>query len=398
MSKQLRILMISHHRRHKALGRPHAMGKHLVELGHQVTLIVIAEERRLGITEDDWDGVRIIETPDLLWGRLRSGWDPWDLLNRIAFLSKDRGPYDLVHCFETRPATIYPAFYYSRRYRTPLLTDWNDWFGRGGLIEVLRPRWYPPLLGKVETYYEEAFRSSAQGLTVISSALASRAQALGVSQESICLIPGGTQPERFLPRTQEDCRERVRLFQSGPIIGFSSTDTHLDLDIVMAALAIVAERFPSVRLIVTGKAGHHVLDLAETHGVEKNIHLTGFVPFDDLPWYLGCADVFVLPFPATPYNIGRWPNKIGEYMSLGRPTVSNATGDIRTLFEARKVGLLADWEARDFADKILYLLENPDIARRIGNTARETAVKEYDWKILIRKLEDFYTRVVGVGV
>lgn len=398
LATPLNILMITHHRRHKAFGRSFAMAKQLVRRGHSVTLVVIAEERRLGITVSDWDGVRTIETPDLLWGRLRSGWDPWDLINRIAYLAREKTPYDLIHCFETRPATIYPALYYSGRNQTTLLTDWNDWFGHGGLIDVLRPRWYRTLFGWLETYYEESFRSSAQGLTVISSALATRAKGLGVSQDRICQISGGTFPELFLSRTKEECRHKTGFGTTEPVIGYSSNDMHIDLDIVMAALAAVAERFPSVKLMITGKPGAQVLNLARSHGVEKNIALTGFLPMNELPWYLGTADVFVLPFPETAYNVGRWPNKIGDYMSLGRPTVSNPTGDIRTLFERHEIGLLSVWDPKDFAAKIVFLLEHPEVANSLGENARKTATKEFDWQILVRKLEEFYMKTIDTAL
>ena len=139
LNEKLNILMVTHHRRFKSRPRSHAMAKHLVQRGHKVTLIVIADQRKFGVVNSEWDGVQVIETPDLLWGQLRSGWDPWDLLNRILYLSHNHEHFDLIHCFETRPATIYPALLYSRRHDIPLVTDWNDWWGRGGLIDEVRP-------------------------------------------------------------------------------------------------------------------------------------------------------------------------------------------------------------------------------------------------------------------
>ena len=98
--------------------------------------------------------------------------------------------------------------------------------------------------------------------------------------------------------------------------------------------------------------------------------LTGFLPYEELPWYLGCADLFVMPFPDKVYNIGRWPSKVNGYMSVGRPTVSNPVGDVEGLFEKHKIGLLAKWDSEDFAQKILFLLEHPDIAGELGRNAR----------------------------
>jgi len=362
-----------------------------------VSLMVIANHRRFGVIESEENGVHFVESPDLLWGRLRSGWDPWDMLNRIRYLKSEKGPYDLVHCFETRPASIYPAMFYCRRHKIPLVTDWNDWWGRGGIIDEFRPKWYRRLFGAIETHYEEAFRTRAAGLTVISTALVERAKGLGVPAQRICYLPGGTQPDFFQYRTKEECRERVGLSPSDPVLGFSSLDCHWDLKIVMQSLAIVAKRYPAVKLLITGGTGKSIKDMARDHGVEANVHLTGWLPRPDLPWWLGSADLFLLPFPDKVYNRGRWPNKIGEYMSLGRPTVSNPVGDIKSLFEKYDIGRLAIWEPADLAENIIYLLENPEVAHRLGENARQAAL-EYDWRVLIRRLEEFYDKVLSLNV
>ena len=396
LGEVLNILMINHHRRFKDQNRSHAIAKHLVQRGHKVSLVVIANHRKAGIVESELNGVRIIETPDLLWGRLRSGWDLWGLLNRMVYLSRDEGPYDLLHCFETRPATVYPALFYCHRHDLPLVTDWNDWWGRGGIIDELRPRWYRVLFGGVETYYEEAFRARADGLTAISTALVQRARGLGVPSERICHLPGGARLDLFQVQPKEECRNWVGLPLSDPVLAFSSLDSHWDLEIVMRALAIVAEKYPAVKLIVTGKAGKSVMDLAKTYGVEGNVYLTGFLPLEELPWYLGCADLFVLPFPSKVYNVGRWPNKITDYLSLGRPTISNPVGDIEVLFDDHDIGLLAAWDPADFARKIIYLIENPGVANQLGENARQVAVTKYDWQVLMDTLEEFYYKILDM--
>jgi glycosyltransferase involved in cell wall biosynthesis len=358
--------------------------------------MVIADFRRIGIFESEQNGVHFIETPDLLWGRLRSGWDIWNTINRIFYLSQDFGKYDILHCFETRPATIYPALFYRNRNKLPLVTDWNDWWGRGGLIDVNRPKWYRFIFGDIETYYEENFRNTGNGLTVISTALAERAVKLGVPKKSICYIPGGTIPSEMKLRTKEECRKRVGFSSSDSIIGYCGMGAYLDIEIVMESIAILAKKYPLIKLIITGNISEKVLKLARQYQIEDNIFPTGFLPRNELPWYLGCSDVFVLPFANKIYNVGRWPNKIGIYMCLGRPTVSNPVGDIKTLFEQEKVGLLADWDPTDFALKITYLIDNPDVAVLLGKNAAEVAIKKFNWQILTNRLEKFYFQILNI--
>jgi len=390
--------MITHHRRFKNQARAYSMAKHLMERGHDVTLMVIADCSRLGIVETDWDGVRTVETPDLLWGKLRSGWDLWNTFNRILYLHRDNRPYDLVHCFETRPATIYPVLHYLRRRQVPWITDWVDWWGRGGIIDELRPGWYRALFGGIETYYEEAFRARADGLIVISTALAKRAIGLGVQPERICHVPNGTWPELFSVPDSATCRRKVELGVTGPIIGYSSLDTHFDLELMIQVLAQVVRQYPDAHLLITGNPSKTISELAQVYGVGQNLILTGFLPYEKLPWYLGCADCFVMPFPDKIYNVGRWPTKVNDYMSVGRPTVSNPVGDIKTLFKQHRVGLLVEWDAVDFAQKIIYLIEHPEVACKLGENARWTAVTVYDWKILVQKLEAFYEQILGTDL
>ena len=171
-------------------------------------------------------------------------------------------------------------------------------------------------------------------------------------------------------------------------------DNHLDFDIVLQALSIVVKRFPSVKLIVTGKQDNSLTEQAKVFGLENHLHITGFLPYEELPWYLGCADLFVLPFPNKIYNVGRWPAKIGDYMSLGRPTVSNPVGDVKSLFENYEIGLLADADPRDYAEKIIFLLDHPNIAHRLGENARNLAMTTYDWKIITQRLEEFYYKLL----
>jgi glycosyltransferase involved in cell wall biosynthesis len=394
MERRLRILLITSHQRYKINVRTYPLAKFLSERGHDITLIITADQRRFGIIEDDWDGVRTIECPDLLWGRLRQGWDPWNALNKTIYLMTDTSPYVLIHCLETRPASIHPALTFKHHKRIPMITDWIDWWGRGGIIDELRPAWYRLLFGRVETYYEEAFRTRVEGLTVISTALAARAINLGVDPERICYLPNGSWVELFNVPDRDECRHEVGLKFKGPVIGFSSLDSHLDLTIIMEALAKVTRVYPNTKLMITGTPNRNVSEYAKKYGVQGSLYLTGFLPYKKLPWYLGCADLFVLPFPDKIYNIGRWPSKINGYMSVGRPTVTNPVGDIKTLFEHHEIGLLADWDPSDFAQKIIYLIEHPEIAKRLGRSARTVSTTKFSWNVLIRRLESFYFSIL----
>ncbi|GAP18009.1 hypothetical protein ADN01_14315 [Levilinea saccharolytica] len=393
MISPFKVLMISHLRRSRTYARSLIMAKNLVKRGHKVTLLSTAEERKTGMSVDSEDGVRMIESPDLFTGKMRTGWDLWNLFNRLRFMDRDSGQYDIVHTFETRPVSIYPALRQLRRRPALFLTDWNDWWGRGGIISENRPRWYRWLFEGLETHYEEAFRCRADGLTVISTALKQRAVQLGMPPDRIRVISGGATPQDYPCWPVQECRQRVGVTSSSLIVGFSSIVAHYELEMIIKVIAEIKKTLPDAKLMITGKPGTLVQGLAQEYGVSENVFLTGYVSFEDLPVYLGCADLFILPFPDKVYNVGRWPNKIGDYLCAGRPIVANPVGDVKTLLEEHSIGSLAAWDPADFAAKILQIYQNPDLAAQMGQAARKLAEEKLDWQLLTEQLEDFYLQL-----
>ena len=61
---------------------------------------------------------------------------------------------------------------------------------------------------------------------------------------------------------------------------------------------------------------------------------------------------------------------------------------------AQKASLYAEQNnARDMADKIVYLLENPDVRQRMGEYGYERVVNELSWEHTSQALLDGYEKV-----
>ena len=323
-----------------------------------------SDKAHYGVLEYVENGVQYVLMPDALFGRLRTGWDPWNLLNRVYYL-RDK-TFDLIHAFETRPATIHPVQYLRRKRPTPLVIDWIDWWGRGGLIKEHRPIWYQYLCGWLETIYEEHFRTEADGTTVISHGLAARAESLGVNPATIYWIPNGAPVEMFPVVASTQHRKEFGLPENAFIIADSALDVIKGMEVLMQALHLIVPTHPEVLLIMTGKREKELRTLALRYGVDQNFRHLGMLPYEEIAKALSCADVFVMPYPDCVANIGRWPGRIGSYFALGRPIVSNPVGDIKLLFEKEPVGLLATENAKDMAEKIRRLQLNPALREELG--------------------------------
>ena len=393
----VRILLIVHHRRWRAVYRSRVIAGELARRGHQITLMVTADEERWCFRETiEGDGVRVIDSPDLTWGRLRSGWDPICALRRAFWLWQNGEIYDLIHLFETRPATILPGLMIHRRLGAPIVIDWTDLWGRGGSIAVKRPLWYRVLFAWVETFFEEHFRTYADGTTTISYGLRDHAIGLGIDPAMILHIRNGADLMLFTPRPVQEGRRRLGLPADAFIIGYSAQDSFFDLDPVFDAVRRLVDRGINGMLVMSGHAPPRVRRSIARFGLESRARFLGYLTWDDYPWFLPSCDVLACPFPPTIYNVGRWPGKFGEYCAVGRPIVFNPHGDLADFATGEQVpGIPCAFDAAAFAAAFSKLHDAPDLRERLGTIARSRARADFDWRNVVDRLEHFYGRIIA---
>jgi polysaccharide biosynthesis protein PslH len=58
--------------------------------------------------------------------------------------------------------------------------------------------------------------------------------------------------------------------------------------------------------------------------------------------------------------------------------------------------LLIEGGPAAFANALNRLLADPDLAARIGQSARRLAVEQYSWSRAAKALEDFYRRILEI--
>jgi glycosyltransferase involved in cell wall biosynthesis len=388
MTRPLKILFIVHNptRKGGAYYRGLNLAVPLVRRGHDATLMTIHPTERWRVVERELDGVKLVESPDLFWGVGRTGWDPWDTLQRTHWIRKHR--FDIIHTVDTRPAVSLPALFGRGASGAAWVADWTDWWGRGGATEE-RDSWLVrTFIGPLEQFFEERPRPRADGTVVISNALAARAQSLGIDGEDILYLPPGADPESIRDTPRKTARARFKLDPNGKYIGYLGNIYQRDADLLFDTLSRL--KSANTKLIMVGDPG------CKVHAALKDrVTVTGRLPFDDMLDYLSACDVLALPLSNTIANRGRWPSKINEYVAVGRPTVACDVGDVANLLRDNDIGLLVKPDAADFAARIDELLRDPARAKAMGDRAREIARTTYSQDAIADKLEDFYRKTIA---
>jgi len=360
------------------------LARTLVGRGHEVTVVTTSRTARFALRSEQRDGVQLIEAPDLLFGRGRTGWDPWNTARRMLHLDASR--FDLVHAFDSRPAVVLPALQLART-GMPLYMDWADWWGRGGTIRERSGRVVNVLIEGVETWFEESFRRRALRTTVISRALAERAIGLQVRSEHILRFPNGCDVDHLTPMARGTARAQLGLSRDAPILLHIGLIYPADMRLLLDAWGVVTQALPKARLVLLGRPGTPVDPQLLAGG---SVLAPGFVPFETMQAWLGAADACVIPMRDTVAHRGRWPGKFNDYLCAGRATVLPAVGDAAEWVTSSGAGFPCAPDAASFAQAIIKALTDRKTCDEAGERARALACGELAWPTIAAEVDTFY--------
>ena len=173
-----------------------------------------------------------------------------------------------------------------------------------------------------------------------------------------------------------------------------------DLSLLLESFALILQRCPDARLVLVGdgQTRSSVADMVTKNGLRHAVIMTGAIAHSQVPEMLSIADVAVVPSaPITASHGGTGtPLKLFEYMAAGKAIVATALNEAAEVIQDGHNGLLVEaGDVNGFAEAMLSLINDPEERSRLGQNAREQAVKQYSWEQYTRRLEEIYLGVVG---
>lgn len=128
----------------------------------------------------------------------------------------------------------------------------------------------------------------------------------------------------------------------------------------------------------------------------RGVNELGFLSRQEMRSVLGRSVAGIVTFLPEPNHLNAQPNKMFEYMSAGLPVIASNFPLWREIIEGNDCGLCVDpLDPRAIADAIDHLVENPDVARRMGENGRRAVVERYNWAVEEKKLLALYEQLLA---
>jgi len=124
-------------------------------------------------------------------------------------------------------------------------------------------------------------------------------------------------------------------------------------------------------------------------GLENSVSFLGEIHHEELPKYLGQADVFVRPSLSEGLGIA-----FLEAMASGLPVIATAQGGIVDFLENEKTGLFCNVnDPKDLSDKIMKVLSDNVLAKAMAEKARKLMEDKYDWDKIANRYKQIFVSI-----
>lgn len=217
------------------------------------------------------------------------------------------------------------------------------------------------------------------------------AQAEGCPPKKVFVIPNGVDVERFQPRPPNAAlRARLNLPADAPLAGIvAALRPEKNHELFLRVAARVLQNVPDARFLVIGDGPRRAMleGLAADLGISQKVLFLG--TRSDIPELLALMDVHVLTS-----HMEANPVSILEAMACGKPIVAPRVGSIpETVVEGKHGFLSPAGDERHLAEQIVTLLSNRQLAKAMGQAARERVVAHYSLERMVYGYQDLITKI-----
>ncbi len=208
-----------------------------------------------------------------------------------------------------------------------------------------------------------------------------------------CVVAYNGPSENFEPIKSEELNDKYKNKKIILYVGLMTVTDNIEIIIEVAKSIVLDEKREDCHFILLGDGDvrHKMEKLAEGFGILKNMTFTGIVDHKTVMQYLFLADVCIAPDLPNGLNEYLTLIKILEYMKAKKAFVSFDLFETKNM--AKDSGLYAE-DLIDYKNKILFIIDNPDEAAKLGHKGNQIVMNEYLWKYSEKNILHLYKNLL----
>lgn len=224
-------------------------------------------------------------------------------------------------------------------------------------------------------------------------------QVHGLIEDQVLVFPNALDPLFAIPNSflkSKELMDRYDIKAESPVLltiaRLSFAEQYKGYDMVIKALKLLLQDFPTIKYIIGGKADEgeqaRLTNLIKANGLTANVWLAGYIATDELEQHYQLADAFVMPSTGEGFGIS-----FIEAAACGTPVLGgNKDGSL----DAIKIGITGEvcnpTDALEIAatiKKMLYSYKNPLLIQ-------ENALKNYSFTLYHKRIVNLLAKTFHI--
>lgn len=229
----------------------------------------------------------------------------------------------------------------------------------------------------------------ADAIVTASSATYSAASEAGCPSRKLFLIPNGVDIKRFSPYVNGSyVRDELGLGDKPVIFTLRGHKPQYGIEYLIKAAPLVLKEVPNAFFVIGGDGPlfNYHLSLARKLGISENIIFTGRISRSKVVHYYAACNIFVIPSLIEAFGL-----VTVEAMACGKPVIGTSVGGIPDIINDGLNGcLVKPRDSENLADKIILLLENPRLIKKMGKAGRKIAEENFSLERRMKRITELY--------
>lgn len=307
----------------------------------------------------------------------------------LSFRLFIRKRFDVIHACNP-PDDIFLIGIFYKLFGVKFIFDHHD----------LSPEQYIAKFGKKDFFYTASLRLEKLSFKLADISIATNntykqiaIKRGGMKPESVFVVRNGPELDKFKKTTVEKSKKYVKKYLVG-YVGTMGKQEGIDFLLEVVKFIVKEKRRKDIHFtcIGGGPALNFLKKLSKSMDLTDYINFTGRISDEELFETLSTSDICVNPDTSNDFNDKSTMIKIMEYMALKKPIVQFDLKEGK--FSAGKASLYAKKNSvKDFGEKILMLIDNRDLRKKMGDFGYKRIKDKLDWKYSIPNLLKAYEDV-----
>jgi glycosyltransferase involved in cell wall biosynthesis len=212
---------------------------------------------------------------------------------------------------------------------------------------------------------------------------------LGVDTDLFCPEPDDAEIRR---KWEMGERDLIIVFV-GTLFDFSGLDTFI------RRFSEIVRKIPEAKLLIVGDGPQRpeLERIIAGSGLQKQVIITGFQPYQTMPRYINLATICVNTFLVTDITRDIFPTKIVQYLACGKAVIATSLPGMIAVIPGEHQGVVYVSSPDGMVSEVISLFKSPERRQQLERAALSYVEQEHGYDKIAHQLEAALSEVAGRG-